>query len=164
MRHNVYPPMYRRKHTGAWVLFFLIAVVLVVIYASSKGLINLGSINLGLSAGNSSGTNSSPQNTAMQACTQAVNGCVNIINQKYGSSVSILKQAQSPSANDANSFLRTWGGTGQSTQISSYGISSFPVIMTAVRIDMPNGGTKTPHVFICDSQNNLVQATTSGLC
>ncbi len=149
-----YPPYPKKKRSGMWIIVLLV-VVGVIIYANSKGIINLGSLNFGnfSMSGNQSGT----------ACIQKVNSCGSIINQKYGSNVNVLNSTIAQNANDANQFLATWKSSSESASIATYNVSSYPITLVATRFDNTDG-TKTPYVFICKSDGNLEEKTNSGLC
>lgn len=144
--YNYYPP---RRRSGMW-LVVLIIIIVGVIYANSTGLINLGSFNLGLGSNTSS-------------CVQKVNSCASVINSKFGTTVTVLNQSQIQNADGANSFLATWGSSSQSPSISNYNVSSYPIVLVATRFNSSTG-LLSPYVFICKSDGNLEEKSTSGLC
>jgi hypothetical protein len=148
---------YPRRRSGAKWLLVLLAVGVVIWYANSQGIINLSLPNLGnLSI-------SGNQSSMIENCMQKVNACGTIINSKYGATVNLLKQTQIGNADDANAFLKTWKGTTQSGDISTYSLSSYPITMIATRFDNSDS-TKTPYVFICKSDGTFEDKTTAGLC
>jgi hypothetical protein len=152
--NNPYYP--RKRHTGTWLLFFIIVIAIVLYYANSKGIINLGSLNLGNISLSGSQTNA-------QACIQKVTDCGNIIHLKYSYNVSILNNTIAQNANDANQFLGIWKGSSQSGSITNYNVSSYPITLVATRFDNSDG-TKSPYIFICKSDGNLEEKTNSGFC
>lgn len=159
MRNNYYPPVYRKRHTGVWILL-IIVVIIGVIYANSIGLIHFILPNFNITSNNS---NASSASTPAQMCTEQINTCLSTIQSKYSSTVSVQKQLQTSVPGDANNFLQTWRGSTQSGDIYAYGVSSFPVTLVATKITIPNL-TDTLHVFICDLNGNLLQQSSSGLC
>ncbi len=148
---NPYYPYPRRRRGGMWLLFIII-VIAIIIYANSKGIINLGSINLG-----------NLTQISSQSCIQKVADCGNINRLKTGSNLTILNSTQAQNANDANQFLSTWKGSSQSATISNYNVSSYPVALVATRFDNSDN-SKVPYVFICKSDGNLEEATRSSFC
>lgn len=151
-----YPPRYyhAKKNGMKWFLVLVVIVVL-LFYANSKGIIHL---NLP-SFGNFSLFGNSPVN----ACIQKVNDCGDIINSKYGSNISLLKESQVQTSEDANQFLSTWKGLSQSGDISSYNISLYPIVLIATRFDNTDN-SKSPYVFICKSDGSFEEKSTEGLC
>jgi hypothetical protein len=152
MRHQ--QQYHQQKKGGMW-LVVLIIVVGVIIYANSKGIINLGSIKLGNFSLAGTGTSGS--------CVQKVTDCGKIVLLKYNSNTTILSNSQANNENDASQFLRTWGGQGQSSSLSNYNVSSYPINLVAVRFDTSDG-SKSPYVFICKSDGNLEETTRSSFC
>lgn len=156
MEKGAYQYYPRRRRGGMWIILLIILVV-VIIYANSKGLINLGSLNLGSLGNFTLGGNT------VNSCVQNVDTCAGVINSKFGTTVSVLNSTQVQNANDANSFLSTWKGSSQAGSISSYNISSYPIVLVATRFNTSTG-ILSPYVFICKSDGNLEEKSISGLC
>lgn len=152
--YNQYP---RRRRGG--LILFLIIIVGVLIYANSQGWIHIPLPNFGNLGNFSLGS----QDNLIQTCTQKINSCSNVINSKFGSNVSILNSSQVQTASNANNFFSTWKSKVQSGDISSYNVTSYPIVMFATRFDNSDG-TKSPYVFICKSDGNLEEKSSSGLC
>jgi len=146
MMNYQYP---RRRRGGMW-LVFIILIIGVIIYANSKGIINLSSINLGnfSASGN--------QSASVPACIQKVTNC----GIRYGYNLTVLSNTQAQNANDASTFLMTWKDTSQSGNILDYNITSYPIVLVATRVP----STNILHVFMCDSNGNLGQSQNSGFC
>jgi hypothetical protein len=150
--------MYPFKKKSKGLFFFaiiLLAVVVGYIYFSNNPLIvQFPNWNLG--------QNQSSTNNLAQTCLQKVNDCGQVIKSKYDSSVSILTSKETNSTEEANQFLKTWSPASYPSEISSYGVS-MPVVLIATRFDNSDG-SKTPHVFICQSDGTLESKTTAGFC
>ena len=148
--NNYYP---KKKRSGSGWLLFLIIIVAAIIYANSKGVINLGSFNFGnISIGSTT-----------SSCMQKVNNCASIINSKFGTTVTVLNQTQAQNSVNANSFLESWKSSSQSGDISQYNISSYPITLVATRFNS-SSGLLSPYVFICKSDGNLEEKSISELC
>ncbi len=146
MNNYQYP---RRRRGGMW-LIFIILIIGVIIYANSKGIINLSSINLGnfsLSGNQTGGTN---------ACIQKITTCETL----HGYNLTILSDAQVQNNNDANSFLVMWKDVSQSGNISDYNVASYPIAMVATKVPSSN----VLHVFICKSDGNIEETTALRFC
>lgn len=142
---NNYPYYPRKKRGGLW-LVVIIIVIAAIIYANSKGIINLGSINLGnLSLGSS--------NSSVQSCIQKVTNCGN----SNGYNLTVLSNTEAQNSGDANTFLMKWKGA-QSGNISDYGVISYPISLVAAS---SNG---VLHVFVCKSDGTLSTQTNLGIC
>lgn len=145
MNNYQYP---RRRHSGAMWLIFIIIIVGVIIYANSKGIININSI-----LGNLSGNSTS---NSTDACIQKITDCETL----HGYNLTILSDAQVQNSNDANSFLVMWKDVSQSGNISTYNVTSYPIAMVATKVPSSN----LLHVFICKSDGNIEETTNSGFC
>lgn len=148
---------YPRKKNGAKWLLVLVIVAVLIFYANSKGIIHLNLPSFG------NFTFFGNQSSSVNACHQKVNSCGEIIDLKYGSNMSLLKESQFQNPEDANQFLSTWKSSSQSGDISSYNISSYPVVLIAARFDNADN-SKSPYVFICKSDGNFAEKNTEGLC
>lgn len=157
MRRGPIPNYYPRKKNGTkWILALVIVAVL-VFYANSKGIIHLNLPNFG------NFTFFGNQSNSVNACHQKVDSCGDIINSKYGSNISLLKESQIQNSEDANQFLSTWGGSSQSEDISSYNVSLYPIVLIATRFDNADN-SKSPYVFICKSDGDFEEESTEGFC
>jgi hypothetical protein len=139
----------RRRHSGTMWFIFIVLIIGVIIYANSKGIINLSSINLGNLSLGANQSNS-------QTCVQKINTCETL----HGYNLTILSNMNIQNGNDANTFLVTWKDVSQSGNISDYNVTSYPIAMVATKVPSSN----VLHVFICKSDGNIEERTQSGFC
>lgn len=147
MRHQQYYP--QRRKGGMW-LIVLIIVVGIIIYANSKGIINLGSIKLG------------NLNLAGNSCTPKINDYTNSFDLKNNYNMTVISSTQAQNGSVASQFLNTWKSPTQLSNMASYNVSSYPITMVGVRFDTSQGSQ--PYVFICKSDGSLEETTKAPFC
>jgi hypothetical protein len=99
------------------------------------------------------------ENPLLTKCESSFNSCKDITEQKYDTSISLLKIAVFQDESSATDFFNTWKGIMQvdlETSTMSYIRKSniqYPIVLIAIVSNTQNG--QFPAVVACDSEGNL---------
>lgn len=111
-----------------------------------------------------------PESTdsTVTACLQTFNTCKEISEEKYGTSIYVIKVQKALSLDDGKDFYSTWKGYGQinlnsELNLNTVGLSNwkddeiFPIVLIAIKIKLSLEGQEQqyPQVILCDSNGKL---------